>query len=447
LRATYGAILVKRRGPHLILGLGIWGYAGLLATRWLRRRGVRVTFIVNSYTTMEYETRMKLRGISAHHGRVKRARAWIEHAWSRDLVSRYERQTCLGAHRVLVNCESVRRLLVGAYGRFGLGDTIHVIPYTSEAAFVRARPEAPVPMPRSIAALAKPDAPLIVTVSRHDSRKGLDVLLHALAELRSTGATFRACMVGGGTMLEAHRRLARRLGLADVLSIEGRVAECYDYLHHADVFVLPSIQEGSGSLSLIEALQAGVAVVASNVDGIPEDISDGDGALLVPPGDARALSRAIGRLIADAELRECQGRHSRAAFERRFSPEEFTRALPRELRRAGLRGRAGIARPAAAPPGPSPRRGLRDGAGGPRVPRPAAVWSPSGDQAEQARQEDRHLGARHELQGAVEVHGAPRRDVQGDQLRDPGREAARAGSRGRIPGPWCERAGPPSAPA
>jgi len=93
------------------------------------------------------------------------------------------------------------------------------------------------------------------------------------------------------------------------------------------VFALPSLEEGSGSLSLLEALQAGVGVVASGVDGIPEDVTDGDSALLVSPGDAEGLAVALERVLTDPELRRRLARRARETFEARFSAGALADAL------------------------------------------------------------------------------------------------------------------------
>jgi len=168
---------------------------------------------------------------------------------------------------------------------------------------------------------------LIVSVSRHDPRKGIPVLLRALAELRDAGVVFRACLVSGGEYIDANRRLAEQLNLSDQVALTGYVPDPFDYLQHADVFVLPSLQEGSGSLSLLEALQAGAAVVASNLDGIPEDVTDGESALLVEPGNVTALTQALRRVVTDTALRERLRQRARATFETRFSANAMSNAL------------------------------------------------------------------------------------------------------------------------
>ena len=145
--------------------------------------------------------------------------------------------------------------------------------------------------------------------------------------MHKDGFRFRACLVGGGPLLEFHRRLVTQLGLNDVISIVGWVSDPTQYIQKADVFVLPSIQEGSGSLSLIEALKAGVPVVASQIDGIPEDVGDGDSALLVQPGNVSQLCDALKQVMTDGALRRRLQRRSRETFVERFSPEAFTAAL------------------------------------------------------------------------------------------------------------------------
>lgn len=86
-------------------------------------------------------------------------------------------------------------------------------------------------------------------------------------------------------------------------------------------------QEASGALSLIEAMQAGVAIVASNIDGIPEDVSDGDSALLVEPDNVEQLSQALARALTDPEMRGRLRRRARETFVKKFSAETFTSAL------------------------------------------------------------------------------------------------------------------------
>jgi glycosyltransferase involved in cell wall biosynthesis len=313
--------LSKRTGPHLIHGFYTWGCVGLAVRERLLRKGVE-TIVVNSfYTTAENEARAKTRGAADSAGLIERATFQAERLWINHVVKRYERRAYVKSRLVLLNYESVRRLFLAEHG--AAAET-RKLPYSSETAFLR---DETIIEPEPIAALQPLGAPLVVSVSRHDPRKGVDVLIRALAELRARGVRFRACLVSGGPLFATSRRLVEHLGLADVTALTGWVADPYQYLLPADVFALPSLQEGSGSVSLLEALQAGAAVVASNVDGIPEDVTDGDSALLVPPGDVAALSATLERVLIDVELRERLRRRARETFDEKFSPEVLVSAL------------------------------------------------------------------------------------------------------------------------
>jgi glycosyltransferase involved in cell wall biosynthesis len=143
------------------------------------------------------------------------------------------------------------------------------------------------------------------------------------------GVSYRACLLSDGRLLAPHRRLAAELGLDGQVAIPGHVEDVAAHLRAADVFVLPSFEEGSGSVSVLEALQAGVAIVASRCDGIDEDLVHGETALLVPPGDERALRDALAELLADPALRDRLGANARRLYRERFMADSFTEALDR----------------------------------------------------------------------------------------------------------------------
>ncbi len=307
----------KRTDTRLMHGFYTWGCVGLMAQQRLRRRGIE-TIVVNSfYTTATTETCAKARGAAASGSLFQRAVFQAERLWVRHAVSRHERGAYTRSQLVLLNYESVRGLLLAEHGR---GADTRKLPYASEAAFLRdGNNETPEPEPRN--------EPMIVSVSRHDPRKGLHVLIRALAQLRASGARFRACLLSGGPLFAEHQRLVTQLGLADVVALTGWVQDSYARLLCADVFVLPSLQEGSGSVSLLEALQAGVAIVASNIDGIPEDVTNGDNALLVEPGNVDQLRDALLRVITDVELRKRLARRARETFTEKFSADAFVNEL------------------------------------------------------------------------------------------------------------------------
>lgn len=154
----------------------------------------------------------------------------------------------------------------------------------------------------------------ILSVARQYRRKDTRLLLEAFPAVRRDFPTARLVVVGGGPRLGALRRTALRLGLADAVDFRGEVADREAVRHaysDADVFALPSRQEGFG-IVFLEAMAAGLPIVAARAAAVPEVVPDGRAGLLVPPGDAGALARAIARLLGDPGLRLRMGREGRS---------------------------------------------------------------------------------------------------------------------------------------
>jgi glycosyltransferase involved in cell wall biosynthesis len=149
---------------------------------------------------------------------------------------------------------------------------------------------------------------VIGSAGRLDRQKGFDVLVDALALL--DGIT--AVVAGEGAERAALEQRAREAGVADRFLLPGSTEDVPQLLRALDVFVLPSRFEGL-PLVLLEAMEAGVAIVAADVGGVAEAVVDGETALLVPPDDPDALAAAIRTLLENPELR---GRLGRSAHER-----------------------------------------------------------------------------------------------------------------------------------
>jgi len=310
------ALSVPRAGSLLVHGFGVWSYAGVRAARRLTAAGTPVRSIVSSYTTHAAETSAIVAAVDAGAPVSSRIGFHAQNVWSTAVVQRYERAGYRGSRFVMVNYAAVGRLVHAAHGA---DIPLRISRYAAECAFEDAGAAARSPRVRA--------QPHIVTVTTHAPRKGVDVLIDALAELARDGVAFEATIVGGGDLLAAHRDLVRARGLEHVVTCTGFVDSVRPYLANADVFVLPSRSEQSGSLALLEALQAGLPIVASACDGIPEDIDDGVTGVLVLPGSSVALAAGLGRVLVDAALRERLAVHARSAFEERFSATAFAADL------------------------------------------------------------------------------------------------------------------------
>jgi glycosyltransferase involved in cell wall biosynthesis len=132
-------------------------------------------------------------------------------------------------------------------------------------------------------------ARVLLAVARLTDQKGIDVAIRALAELPVDTVLV---VLGEGPERPALLRLARELGVEARVFLLGRVPDVAAWLGRATVLVHPARWEGFG-LGVLEAMLAGLPVVATNVSALPELVVDGETGLLVPPGDVRALVRAI----------------------------------------------------------------------------------------------------------------------------------------------------------
>jgi glycosyltransferase involved in cell wall biosynthesis len=140
--------------------------------------------------------------------------------------------------------------------------------------------------------------PAIVTVCGMHHRKGLIDLLNAFKLVAAAHPAAHLYLVGDGPSREEYQALALALGLADRTTFAGFQEDPRSYLAGADIFVLASHAD-PGPLVIAEARNAGCAIVATNVDGIPEMLDFGAAGILVPPKDPTALAQALNGLIAD----------------------------------------------------------------------------------------------------------------------------------------------------
>lgn len=149
------------------------------------------------------------------------------------------------------------------------------------------------------AALARPS---IVTVGGMNHRKGIEELIAAFEIVGKELQRAHLYLVGDGPERELFERQARRSRWSDRIHFEGFQTVPQAYMLSADVFVLASRRESFG-LVLIEARQAGCAIVVTNVDGVAEALDGGRAGLLVPPRDVRALAVALARMLRNEDER------------------------------------------------------------------------------------------------------------------------------------------------
>jgi phosphatidylinositol alpha-mannosyltransferase len=179
----------------------------------------------------------------------------------------------------------------------------------------------------------------ILFVGRLEERKGLIHLLKAYHRLRKRHVEARLLVVGAGPKLREYRRYVGLRGIRDVEFL-GRVTdeEKARYFASADVFCAPATGQESFGIVLLEAMAAGVPIVASDIHGYKQVVQRGVQGLLVEPRKPRALAAALYTLALDPELRDRMGEAGRARAPE-FSWERVTEQVIdfyREVRAAAL---------------------------------------------------------------------------------------------------------------
>lgn len=163
---------------------------------------------------------------------------------------------------------------------------------------------------------------VIGVVAQLRPAKRHDLLLKAFSVARSQAPGLRLLIVGGGECEQALRQQTSELSLKDAVAFAGYRSDARRILRGLDAFALPSDVEGI-PVSVMEAMEAGLPVIATRVGGVPDLIEDGVSGLLVAPGDAQALSQQITRIASDGKLRSQMGAAARERVVNEFSVQRM----------------------------------------------------------------------------------------------------------------------------
>ncbi|TVR52620.1 MAG: glycosyltransferase family 1 protein [Gemmatimonadales bacterium] len=310
-RLRYNALLprrIRREGPFdLVVGFDIDG------VRWSGSSSrPRPGFI------------LALKGIAADEARFARGRARAQLRF----LALLEARSARGAHRVVVPSRYSAEVATRVYGLDPR--RIRVVPEALDLAPWQALAADPPP---------RPQVPTLLSVARQYPRKDTATLIRALPMVRRQVPNLRLRVLGGGPELPRLQALTAELGLSRVVSFEGPLPEdevVRQAYFQSHVFCLPSRQEGFG-IVFLEAMAAGLPIVAVRAAAVPEVVQHGKTGILVPPGSPDALSAALLRVLGDPELRRRMGEEGRkrvGAFGVEKVAERFLAEVGREARDA-----------------------------------------------------------------------------------------------------------------
>jgi len=217
--------------------------------------------------------------------------------------------------------------------RIGRGDRFAVIPSGIDIGrFKEARTTGKV-MPEWFG--CPPDATVIGSVGWLTDIKGHRFLVEAVAQLKREYPHLHLVILGGGDQHDALLRQASNAGISESLHLVGHREDVELALAGMDCFVLPSLNEGMGR-ALIEAMAAGLPVIASQVGGIPALIHDGENGLLVPAGDGVALAVALRRILSDPTWASTLGQNAMESIGPGYGVPAMVRAIESIYRGAAV---------------------------------------------------------------------------------------------------------------
>lgn len=249
--------------------------------------------------------------ISSYHDEV------VSEGWVNRVI---DRTTMKWATHIVCCSEAVRRSVEQRIG--GGKNNFAIIPFGVDTGWFRE--------PRGISGRTialQHELPVIGTVCRLvEPKKGLKYLLEAVAQLEQEAGkpVCQVLLVGEGPAEQSLRALSKRLGISARVAFAGVRRDIPEVLSLLNIFILPSLYEGFG-IAILEAMAAGKPVVATMVGGIPEFVVSGQSGLLVPPGDAPALARAIKQLLDEPEKARAMGRQGQEHVTKHYSIESVVR--------------------------------------------------------------------------------------------------------------------------
>lgn len=238
------------------------------------------------------------------------------------LYNQLNRFSLPAADRVLTVCTP----FAGMLSQQGVSPTkIHVLPNSVEIRPLnKAEQRAAVRARLGFA----PEERMLLSVGRLSREKGHADVIAAMAQLQRLvpGTPLRHVLVGDGPERQNLEQLAAASEVAGRFVFAGHHRDVSPFYAAADVFLLPSHSEGSPNV-LLEAMAAGLPVVACSVGGVPETATDEESALLVQPRQPQQLASAAARLLGDPKLASVLGRNAQRRVQENFTPEAYFRKL------------------------------------------------------------------------------------------------------------------------
>lgn len=311
---TASILKMTKNKPFLIWGVGPWSLAGTLV-KFLNKS----ILFADYFTSISHEFSGRIKGMSVEdYGFF----AWIKNRVVLlsviPIYSLVEKFTLKKADKIILHYHSTQKILSKEYrlpkGRFSL------LPYSIEDRLYK-------PIKASLRQ--------IVVLGRQDGRKGINYLFHACSILEKRNIPHSLSIIGSGELAQKHKNLAKKLKLSSVY-FKGYSKDTSKFLTNKNIFVLPSIEEGSSSLSMLEAMSHSMPIIATHIDGIPEDITNNISGLLVKPGNPTELANALEKLLENPTLANKFGHQARKEYIAKHNSGQTKKSIRKLLKNYGF---------------------------------------------------------------------------------------------------------------
>lgn len=314
------SIAKKNKIDHFILwGMGPWTFVGVIL-KFLLPKDIKMVIFSSYFTSTRHEMKGALNAIRVKdYGVFAKLRYLLVYEIVARFFYLFEKLALNASNLVVIHYESSRKI-IQKYFRVP-NKKIYKFPWYSEI-FKREG---------KIISSKQFKHPFIVSICRQDPRKGLNFLIRAIEILSPEIPNIYCEIVGTGSFLYPNRKLVQKLRLSKHINFQGFVADINPILEEADIAVIVPLAQGSSALTVSEAMSYGKAIVGSNCDGIPEDITHNVSGLIVEKGDEVALANALRKLIKNPELRKKLGTNALKVHKNRFGFEKMKNEIGKIL--------------------------------------------------------------------------------------------------------------------
>lgn len=298
-----------------IIGAGIWFRSGL---KFRNQLDSKPKLVAAYFTTYQHEFKGHLKGSSASlFGPLVFLQSAILYMFALLFFSPYERSGLKKCDMILVHYSSTKDLLNKEIPSLAPKIQLLRMPNIYVSKFGNPAKD-----------LASDDLQNssinFLFVNRLDARKGLGQFMLAYKKFleENPSARFRCDVVGSGHFFRNYEKLSQRLKLSSDIKFHGFLANPYELCTSKTVYILAALEEGSSSISLIEAMSRGLPSIVSDVDGMKEDIRDGIDGFLYDPYDVTSFLRVATHYRDDPSLMQIHGESAKTRFQAKF-PERL----------------------------------------------------------------------------------------------------------------------------